>query len=209
MSGRARSGAALLGLSLGLGCTPWDEAPKASSPALAVVGPESDPASADRVPGVYPPSPPQELLITRSGADGSIVAEWWGEPARYEPHESPFPLEYSVEELWFRFPGDGGVERFSPAGTLHFSDWQTNIFSPDGARIVLAQGRFGPYHALRREHLRAYLRGERPADLEIGWEASSSESFVPVHGPVRWLGPRTIDVLYDSETPQRRSYALP
>ena len=121
--------------------------------------------------------------------------------------------EYGVEALWFRFAGDPGRYRFAPRGTLYFSDWQTDVFSPDGARVVLLQDRFGPYHVVASERLREYLReglrGEAEPDLEIGWETATPTSFVPVHGEIRWLGPRTIEVHYGSETPEWRRYELP
>ena len=195
----------LLGGALSVGCTPW-ERPASDDGEASVAEVEVDDGEANG--GGRLPSPLPELLIEQANADGSITAEWWGEAPHFEPHESPFPLEYGIEELVFRFRGDVGSERFTPSGKLYNTDWRTNIFSPDGRRVVLAQDRFGPYHVIMSDRLREYLRGE-PPDLEIGWEPSSPTSFVPVHGPVRWLGPRTIEVLYESETPEWRRYELP
>lgn len=201
LGGRHRTIAALLvaGVSLGSACTPWER-----------LGDAAGEAEVERVePFTAPAAEGASLLIERRSADGSIVAEWWGEPPSADPNASPFPLEYGVQALWFRFAGDPGRYRFEPRGTLFFSDWRTDLFAPDGARVVLLQDRFGPYHVVASERLPAYLRGEAEPDLEIAWEAATPTSFVPVHGAIRWLGPRTIEVHYGSETPEWRRYELP
>ncbi len=138
-------------------------------------------------------------------------AEWWGIAPIALPHESPFDPLYGTEMLSFHIDGEALPLTFEPAGTLFFSDWAIDIFSPDGERIVLLQDRFGPYHVIKREHLADYLRGRRPPDLEITWATGppGRPSFTPVHSTVRWLGPRLIEVLYASETPEWRRYQLP
>ncbi|MCB9566161.1 MAG: hypothetical protein H6710_02915 [Myxococcales bacterium] len=183
-----------------LACT--SSAPRSAGREASVDEARADDASEIERPG------PRELLVERASPDGSFTAEWWGHAPVYEPHESPYPIEYGIEGLWFRFADPPERLRFRPRGTLHFSDWQTDVIAPDGRRLVLLQDRFGPYHVVAAERLRDYLRGEAEPDQVIGWETRSPGAFVPVHGPIRWIDAATIEVLYDSETPERRRYAL-
>lgn len=179
-------------MSPGTGCTPSNPRP-------------SEAAEEPLRPG------PDELLIERRSADGAVVAEWWGEPPEpLEPHVSPsYPPAYGVRALYFRFAGGPLRYRFTPRGTLYFSDWHDDIFSPNGAWVVLLQDRFGPYHVIARHRLRAYLEGEAEADAVVGWEARGEAMFVPVHGPIRWPGADVFEYLLDSETPEWRRFELP
>ncbi|MEZ4449329.1 MAG: hypothetical protein R3B09_07615 [Nannocystaceae bacterium] len=182
-------------MSLGAGCTSSASRPEAGSKAAE-----------------EPPRPgPDELLLERRSADGAVTAEWWGEPPEpLEPWRSPsYPPEYGVNALYFRFAGDPRRYRFTPAGTLYFSDWHPQIFSPRGDFVVLLQDRFGPYHVVARHRLRGYLEGELVPDAVIAWERGGEGSFVPVHGEIRWPDADTVEVLYDSESPEWRRYSLP
>lgn len=93
------------------------------------------------------------------------------------------PLAYSVKELWFRFQDDERRYRFAPEGTLHFSDWSFDIFSPTGAFVLLLQDHYGPYHVVHVSGLREYLLGSRRADQIVGLRSSPAA----VHGDARWL----------------------
>lgn len=96
------------------------------------------------------------------------------------------PLEYGVEELWFRFRGDAGTYPFKPAGTLHFSDWFFGVFSQDGSFVLLPQDRHGPYHVVRIQHLKDYLLGAREADDVVGGKVAE-DAPARVHGEARWV----------------------
>lgn len=183
---------AIVILSLGSGCT--SSAPRPSTAAEEPLRPG-----------------PDEPLIERRSADGAVTAEWWGEPPEaLDPWVSPsYPPAYGVNALYFRFAGDPRRYRFRPAGTLYFSDWHDDIFSPDGAWVVLLQDRFGPYHVVAQSRLRAYLEGEAAADAVVGWEAAGGAAFVPVHGAIRWPGAGAFEYLLDSETPEWRRFELP
>ena len=66
---------------------------------------------------------------------------------------------------------------FRPLGELYFSDWSFEVFSPDGKWALLLQDRFGRYHVVSTQNLRAYLEGTVPPD-------KVEQAFVP-SGP--WL----------------------
>ena len=77
------------------------------------------------------------------------------------------PLEersYGVQRLSFTFEGDDREYTFKPSGELYHSDWQFDIFSPDGAYVHLLQDHYGPYHVVTTAHLKEYLSGERGPD---------------------------------------------
>jgi len=107
----------------------------------------------------------------------SVTAEFVG------ARDPSGPLTYGVKELWFRFEGDERRYRFSPEGTLHFSDWSFDIFSPTGAFVVLLQDRYGPYHVVHVSGLKDYLVGKRQADQIVGHRGTPAA----VHGDARWL----------------------
>jgi hypothetical protein len=74
------------------------------------------------------------------------------------------PLEFGVSALWFTFVDDQTPYVFKPTGELYFSDWRFDLFSPDGAYILLLQSHHGPYHVVATSKLRDYLTG-RAGDL--------------------------------------------
>ncbi len=96
------------------------------------------------------------------------------------------PLEYEVEELRFEFKGDAAKYVYKPAGTLHFSDWFFDVFSHDGSFVLLPQGHYGPYHVVRVQHLKDYLRGAREPDEIVGGR-SGDNGAARVHGDAKWL----------------------
>ncbi|HLA77365.1 MAG TPA: hypothetical protein VJU18_07290, partial [Vicinamibacteria bacterium] len=107
------------------------------------------------------PRPPLKVLHRHTTRDGRIVANWIGEDPS-EP-DMDIPLHFGVAELWFEFRGTpstpGNKVLFRPAGTLFFSDWTFDIFSPDGAVVVLLQDHYGPFHVVRARILEKYLTG--------------------------------------------------
>lgn len=95
------------------------------------------------------------------------------------------PATYGVKELWFTFEGDDRRYRFAPEGTLYFSDWSFDIFSPTGAFVLLLQDRYGPYHVVHVSHLKEYLLGNRRPDQIVGDRGTPAS----VHRDARWLSP--------------------
>ena len=95
------------------------------------------------------------------------------------------PATYGVRELWFTFEGEDRRYRFSPEGTLHFSDWSFDIFSPTGAFVLLLQDRYGPFHVVHVSHLKDYLLGTRRPDQIVGRRGTP----VSVHSDARWVSP--------------------
>ena len=67
--------------------------------------------------------PSDDTRTLKTVVSGSVSAHFRG------TREQLAPLEYGVEEIWFRFHGDAGSYPFKPSGTLHFSDWFFDLFS--------------------------------------------------------------------------------
>ena len=109
----------------------------------------------------------------------SVTAEFVG------ARDPSGPATYGVKELWFTFEGDDRRYRFSPEGTLHFSDWSFDIFSPTGAFVLLLQDRYGPFHVVHVSHLKDYLLGNRQADQTVGRRGAPAS----VHSDARWESP--------------------
>src|ERR1700732_2364208 len=83
-----------------------------------------------------------------------ITAHFGGEKS---PVEVDAPLEYGVEALWFTFEGKQRFYVFKPKGELFFTDWSFDVFSPDGAHVLLPQSHYGPYHVVASDRLKDYL----------------------------------------------------
>jgi hypothetical protein len=127
-------------------------------------------------------------LKALTSPDGRVTAHWSGERPDAET-----PLEFSVKKLWFTFVGDDAVYEFKPKGELFPSDWNFEIFSPDGAYILLLQDRFGPYHVVRASRLKRYLRGEARPNRTVGANDYLAHATHPakVHHFVRWASNRS------------------
>lgn len=124
--------------------------------------------------------PSDDTRTLKTVVSGSVSAHFRG------TREQLAPLEYGVEEVWFRFHGDAGTYPFKPNGTLHFSDWFFNLFSKDGSFVLLPQDHYGPYHVVRIQHLKDYLTGDRPADDVVGGQAGGNTT-ARVHSGATWL----------------------
>ncbi len=103
------------------------------------------------------------------------------------------PLEFSVAQLWFTFRGDRKRYVFRPRGELFFSDWRFDIFSPEGRRVLLLQDRFGPYHVVSVDKLRAYLERKIDPDQVLTGAAPAASSPAGVHDDGRWTLSDTIE----------------
>jgi len=65
-----------------------------------------------------------------------------------------------VENIRFTFAGDARVYEWEPDGGFEETDWDFEIFSPDGEWVVLLQSTDGPYHVVATSRLKQYLLGE-------------------------------------------------
>jgi len=131
-----------------------------------------------------PPSAelPADIKTVRAG---DVTAHFGGE------RRPDAPPRFGVQVLWFSFRGDGAVYRFKPGRRVSFWEWNLDIFSPDGKRVLLLQNRTGPYHVVRASRLRAYLRGRAKPDEIVGQIPKPSE-MAAIHAPAfydkaRWL----------------------
>ena len=124
--------------------------------------------------------PSDDTRTLKTVVSGSVAAHFRG------AREQLAPLEYGVEEIWFRFHGDAGTYPFKPGGTLHFSDWFFDLFSKGGSFVLLPQDHYGPYHVVRIQHLKDYLAGRREADDVVGGPAGENAT-ARVHGDATWL----------------------
>ncbi|SDB58443.1 hypothetical protein [Bauldia litoralis] len=89
--------------------------------------------------------------------------------------------------LAFRFPGEKREVRFHPTGSVQPWEWQLDLFSPDGSKVLLPQDHFGPYHVVRTENLKAYLRGGRTPDFIISQPRTGENAVAAVHHDARWV----------------------
>jgi hypothetical protein len=134
-----------------------------------------------------PKSAAQEPLVELKAVtspDGMVTAHWSGEKTL-----EGTPVEFGVKKLWFTFAGDGARLEFRGRGELHFSDWNFNIFSPDGAYVLLLQDRFGPFHVVSSKNLKPYLQGKADAERTVGANDYPAHAQDPakVHTLVRWV----------------------
>lgn len=130
------------------------------------------------VPGVpLSPSLPTEI---KTVTVGDVTAHFGGE----KPPD--VPLRFGVQALWFSFKGDAAIYRFKPGAGVSFWEWNLDIFSPDGKRVLLLQDRYGPYHVVRTGRLKEYLRGRTKADEIVGRIPKAGE-MAAVHEDARWL----------------------
>lgn len=119
-----------------------------------------------------------------------------GVTAHFGGQELPknLPLRSGVVALWFTFEGDPanyGYPASGEDGELYFSDWNFDIFSPDGAYVLLLQSHYGPYHVVATEKLKDYLTRERKPDYVVT-KAIGPNDPARVHHDGRWVSPREV-----------------
>jgi len=117
-----------------------------------------------------------------------ITAHFGGEKA---PVELGVPKEYGVEALWFTFEGEQRLYVFRPKGELFFTDWSFDLFSPDGAHVLLPQSHYGPYHVVATDRLRDYLLGRAKPDYVVTKRGGRSDPAM-VHSEGHWISARKI-----------------
>jgi hypothetical protein len=127
--------------------------------------------------------PTQGAGVLKAISCGAVTAQWLGKPA------DEGPALYGAESLEFTVPG-GAVLPFKPTGSLNFSDWSSEVFSPGCGWVLLLQDRFGPYHLVKLERLAAYLGGG-PADAVVETRTPSGEA--QVHSEQLWRAPDTFE----------------
>jgi hypothetical protein len=121
--------------------------------------------------------------ISTMTANG-VTAHFGGEV----PPDS-LPLRFGVAALWFTFAGDAknyGFPASGEDGELYFSDWSFDIFSPDGAYVLLLQDHYGPYHVIATNKLKDYLSGKRKPDYVVT-KAVGRDEPARVHGDGHWI----------------------
>jgi hypothetical protein len=126
--------------------------------------------------------PPELHKVT----SGTVTAHFGG-----EKQEDGVPLEYGVTRLWFTFAGDDKTYVFRPKGELYFSDWEFDVFSPDGRYVLLLQDHYGPYYIVSTERLKDHLTGAEPDYLVSGM--SSGSTVAGVHDDAKWASPQSVE----------------
>lgn len=126
-----------------------------------------------------PPRPSLPPEIKRISVPG-VTAHYGGE----RPDNAP--LRFGVTALWFTFSNDKETYRFKPEVGLSFWEWNLEIFSPDGKRVALLQDRYGPYHIVRTDRLKDYLRGRALPDETVGRKPKAGE-ISSIHEDAAWL----------------------
>lgn len=107
------------------------------------------------------------------------------------------PLQVGVSALWFTFEGDPRSYGFASMtkepgdAKLYFSDWSLDIFSPDGAYVLLLQDHYGPYHVVATDKLKDYLAGERKPEYVVT-KATGPNEPARVHNDGHWISTREI-----------------
>lgn len=133
------------------------------------------------------PFPPELHQVTV----GEITAHFGGERDTLGSDSSDLPLQYFVTRLWFTFAGDARLYAFHPQEELDFSDWQFDIFAPDGRHVLLQQSPVGPYHIVRADRLKGYLLGAVGPDAVASGHLADGRARI-VDG-ARWTSPNSIE----------------
>jgi len=129
------------------------------------------------------PSLPSEIYAVTSRG---VTAHFGGE----KPVEG-FPLEFGVSVLWFTFEGGDTPYVFKPEGELFFSDWRFDLFSPDGAHVLLLQDHYGPYHIVATHRLKHYLLGRAKPNYVVTQMTKPGDPAL-VHSEGHWVSEKEI-----------------
>lgn len=185
---------ALLGAVLLLAATAFAASKGAERPAAAAAKATSAPERAART----------DFPVKVPNADGSVTAVFQGEAP---PADLKVPLVFGTTGLFFTFEGEKTAYRFEPKGELNFSDWTFDVFSPDGKRVLLLQDRFGPYHVVRVDRLKAYLQGKAAPDEVVLAPVKAGEAAL-VHANARWVSPTEFTYEVGGETTETRKASV-
>jgi len=128
--------------------------------------------------------PPEIHAVTVHG----ITAHFGGEKPSVAVGS---PLEFGVRALWFTFDGDSKSYVFKPKGELFFSDWSFDLFSPDGAHVLLLQDHYGPYHVIATGRLKDYLMGRAKPNYVVTKPGRPTDP-AKVHRDGHWISAREI-----------------
>ena len=115
-----------------------------------------------------------------------------GVTAHFGSQESNnLPPRLGIEALWFTFeddPENYGFPSSGQDGELYFKDRSFDIFSPDGAYVLLLQDHYGPYHVVATERLKEYLAGRAKPDYVVTKAVDPNEP-PRVHHDGHWISP--------------------
>ena len=128
----------------------------------------------------------EEILLHELQMEG-VLAQFWGVAVPTDVSK-----RFGVRALRFAFE-DGSSIDFTPRGQLFFTDWRFDILSPDGQHLLLLQDRYGPYHVVRTDGLRAYLDGGDP-DWSFGYENPDGSAWI--HEAAQWSS--DTEILYSA-----------
>lgn len=134
------------------------------------------------------PERPTELHAV---TNGDLTAHFGGGEGEMSDG-SAAPLELAVTAIWFTFAGDQQAYPFRPQGDFALGGRDFEVFSPRGDYVVLLQDRFGPYHIVGRDHLKAYLGNNAKADFVVSGQ-TLSPSNAGVHENVHWTSDTTVE----------------
>lgn len=155
------------------------------------------PAASAAVPAKFP--------VVMKSKDGAVEAHFDGAPP---PADLKAPLQFGTSRLWFTFAGDKTAREFKPREPLEFSDWFFDIFSPDGAWVLLPQGHYGPYHVVAIADLKEYLQGKKPP-TKVLQEPTGGTQQALVHLGAHWVSADEIEYQVGGETPESRHAKVP
>ena len=133
--------------------------------------------------GQTQPSFPSEIYAVTSRG---VTAHFGGEKP-----PSGVSLEFGVSVLWFTFEGEDTPYVFMPEGELFFSDWRFDLFSPDGAHVLLLQDHYGPYHIVATHRLKDYLLGHAKPDYVVTQMTKPGDPAL-VHSEGHWVSEKEI-----------------
>jgi|SRR5579859_926169 len=108
------------------------------------------------------------------------------------------PLQSGVSALWFTFEGDpqnyGFASMTKEPGDAHlaFNEWSLDIFSPDGAYVLLLQDEYGPYHIVATGKLKAYLTAGAKPDYVVP-ESYAQDEAPHTYSDGHWVSARSIE----------------
>ena len=91
---------------------------------------------------------------------------------------------------------------------LAFPAWNLDVFSPDGAYVLLLQDEYGPYHIIATSRLKQYLNGTAKPDYVVPDTAPGSEPHTYSNG--HWLSTHSIEFTESCcGSSEKQTYTLP
>ena len=119
------------------------------------------------------------------------------------------PIQSGVSALWFTFEGDPRAYGFASMtkdpgdADLEFADWNLNIFSPDGAYVLLLQDEHGPYHIVAIRKLKAYLTAGGKPDYVVPGNVAQNEA-AQTYSDGHWISAQEVGYTASSNGVSKR-----